>query len=123
MNFFCKTCFEDIPPPPTEKLAAGSFTLDLRAFVAQKIGKPGQQPRSFRALKYNIKNHILNIQHHKEKVEERNRKQKLIHNKVSRNRKIGLNLFRIRYSDMKQHLPRSAFEDKVLTAKQWNWCW
>ena len=36
---------------------------------------------------------------------------------ASRNRKIGLNFFRIRYSDLKHHLSKLAFEDNVLTAK------
>ena len=44
-------------------------------------------------------------------------KQKVTFDKESRNRRIGLNLFRIRYKGIKQHLPRTAFEEDVLTAK------
>ena len=115
--FFCKVCFENTPPPVTEKNVTGSFTLDLRAFVAQKTVKPQHQPRSFRSLKFNMKNHILKTQHHRQKAEEKRRMLKTKQDRVSRNQLVGLNLFRIRYSDLKQHLPRTAFEDNVLTAK------
>ena len=115
--FFCKVCFDNNPPPPTEKLVTGCFTLDLKTFSAQKLTKPEHQPRAFRALKSNIKNHIVNIQHHKHKVEEKKRKQKIVLDTESRNRKVGLNLFRIRYSGIKHHQPRTSFEGDVLTAK------
>ena len=59
----------------------------------------------------------MNIQQHQFKVEEKKRKEKLVLDKVNRNTKVGLNLFRIRYTDLKHHQPRKAFEDNVLTAK------
>lgn len=35
----------------------------------------------------------------------------------TRNRKVGLNIFRIRYSGLRQHKPMSSFENDLLTAK------
>ena len=115
--FYCKVCFENNPPPPSDKNTTGCFTLDLVALSTQKLDKPEHQPRALRNLKVNIKTHIQTTQFHKHKQEEKLRKEKVFIEKESRNKKIGLNLFRIRYKGIKQHLPRTAFEEDVLTAK------
>ena len=81
------------------------------------MAKPEQQPRSLRNLKVNIKSHVQKTQYHKHKVEEKIRKEKIFSDKISRNKTVGLNLFRIRYTGLKQHQPRLAFEESVLTAK------
>ena len=54
---------------------------------------------------------------HKHKMEEKEKKKKLIGDRDSRSKRIGLNIFRIRYTGLKQHQPRTAFEENVLTAK------
>jgi hypothetical protein len=115
--FFCLACFENNPPPPADKNVNGCFTLDLTTFAYQKLSKPEQQPRSLRNLKVNIKSHVQKTQYHKHKVEEKIRKEKIFSDKISRNKTVGLNLFRIRYTGLKQHQPRLAFEESVLTAK------
>ena len=115
--YYCKTCFENNPPPLSDKNVTGCFTLDLQTLAAQKITKPDHQPRSLRNLKINIKNHIQTTQIHQMKVQQNMRKKKIISDRESRNRKVGLNLFRIRYSGLQQHRPISSFEEDILTAK------
>ena len=115
--FYCRTCFENNPPPPNEKNIPGCFTLDIVTLTAQKLARPEHQPRVLRNLKINVKRHITTTFTHKNKVEEKERKERIDGGRKQRNKVIGLNLFRIRYSGIKQHQPRTAFEDNVLTAK------
>ena len=118
ITFYCKICLENNPPPVSDSnVVAGCITLDLKAYSDQKFLKPEQQPRVLRSLKNNIKRHILENQSHKHKVEEKLKREKSQLNKESRNKKIGLNLFRIRYTGIKQHQPRTAFEESILTAQ------
>ena len=60
---------------------------------------------------------MLNTLTHKHKVEENERKKQIVGDRDHRSRQIGLNIFRIRYSGIKHHQSRIAFEDNVLTAK------
>ena len=59
--------------PHHQQSLTGCLTLDTGTFVTQKLERPEQQPR---AMKSNIKNHVLNNQNHRQKVEEKLRKQK-----------------------------------------------
>ena len=116
--FYCKICFENNPPPPdSDQYGIGCFKLDLKTYEFQKTTNPDKQPKTLGNLKTNIKKHIQASQNHKQKYEDHLRKQKILFEKESRNKIIGLNLFRIRYTAIKQHQPRTAFEENVLTAK------
>ena len=44
--FYCQVCFENNPPPLSDKNVAGCFTLDMKVLAAQKSLKPENQPRS-----------------------------------------------------------------------------
>ena len=116
ITFYCKICFENSPPLLSNSNVPGCFTLDLAAYSEQKFLKPEQQPRVLRSLKNNIKRHITEYQAHAHKVEEKLRRDKSQLSKESRSKKIGLNVFRIRYAGIKQHQPRTAFEENILTA-------
>ena len=91
--FFCKTCFENNPPPASDKNVIGCFTLDLKTFSLQKSLKPEQQIRALRSVKYNIKKHMLENQIHEHKVEEKLKREKGEPDKDSRSKKVGLDLF------------------------------
>ena len=116
--FFWKTCLDNNPPPVNDiNNIAGCFTLDLTSYADQKFLKPNQQPKVLRSLKYNIKKHVLENPSHNQKVEEKQKRDNLQLSVASRSKKIGLNLFRIRYTGIKQHQPRTSFEENILTAK------
>ena len=72
--FYCRTCFENNPPPASDKNVTGCFTIDLRVVTLQKLEKPDQQPRALRALKSNIKRHVVDTLAHKHKMEEKQKR-------------------------------------------------
>ena len=107
-GYFCEICFGDTHPN-FENLSPGLFIFDTT--VDNK-----DPTRNFRNLKINIKKHLTENKFHKEKQEILKNKTKLFENLKSRQEKVGLNIFRIRYNAIKQGKSLQTFESDITQA-------
>ena len=107
-GYFCEICFGDTHPN-FENLSPGLFIFDTT--VDNKY-----PTRNFRNLKINIKKHLTENKFHKEKQEILKNKTKLFENLKSRQEKVGLNIFRIRYNAIKQGKSLQTFESDITQA-------
>ena len=80
----------------------GTFTIDLKAYETSLYLSPNTQPDCLRNLKKHIVRHIVKSETHLKNIALKKEIEKLSAEKESRNYKIGLNLSRIRYNDIKQ---------------------
>ena len=118
-TYYCDVCYSNNHPNfgVLDKNKPGCFLLNLSDMRQELLECEGLVPRSLRNVKSHIKRHILDSKVHMNKQKE---KKDLIRKHIeheARNRKVGLNIFRIRYSGLRQHKPRSSFENDLLMAK------
>ena len=112
IGYYCKICFEGVQPSWKNQVS-GAFMFNADEDDTEESGK---QSRVFRNLKLHLKNH-LNTRNHKQKKELMKQKETLQTMRVSREEKIGMNIFRIRYQGIKQCKTRVNFEEDMLKAK------
>ena len=94
----------------------GVFTFDLHSYMTDFEQNPKIQPRRFVNLKKNIVNHETKSQLHLSLKERDYLNDKAKKEEQSRNEKIGLNLFNLRYTGIMQGSSYLYFEDDVYTA-------
>ena len=118
-SFYCGVCYDDSPPSFTaqDKSKPGCFLINCSDYKKDILEGDGSVPRSLRNIKSHIKSHVINSKVHINKQKEKKKLLKQHLEYEARNRKVGLNIFRLRYSGLRQHKPRSSFENDLLTAK------
>ena len=94
----------------------GVFGFDMGAYQAAIDLQPHKQPRIFVNLKHGIIKHETESQIHKSLVEKSALEKREERSRMSRNEKIGINLFRIRYNGIMHGASYLNFEEDVLTA-------
>ena len=100
----------------TRDSKVGVFGFDMEAYQAALELEPNKQPRIFINLKHGILKHERESQLHKSLVEKSACEKREEQIRMSRNEKIGLNLFRIRYNGIMHGSSYQNFEEDVLTA-------
>lgn len=113
----CDICTQsNIPDVSQRENKVGVFTFDLHKHMSDLEEDPDKQPRRFLNLKYNIISHELKSQLHLSLKEKSYLKEKENKKDQSRNEKIGINLFNLRYNGIFQGKSYLNFEDDVYTA-------
>ena len=115
--YYCGVCLEGNVPLEKPNNIPGFFTFNRADYDSKIIENPGKQPKSFTNLKRSILQHVHKNNIHLKKIEEDWEANEEMAALQSRSKKIGLNLFRLRYTGIKQAKPMSNFTDDVLTAK------
>ena len=116
-QFTCSICIQD--PEPTLRLRDGKvgiFSFDVVSYDRDVSVEPSKQPRNFLNLKKNLAKHLQKSQIHLKLKEKVLMEEKLEHQKQSRNEKVGMNLFNIRYNGVIHGSSYLNFEEDVLTA-------
>ena len=92
---------------------SGAFLFNSEEDTTEDDGK---QSRVLRNLKLHLKNHLITKTHQqkKELIQEKEARRTL---RASREEKVGMNIFRIRYQGIKQCKSRVNFEEDMLKAK------
>ena len=111
-GYYCNLCCQGTKPN-FETQSNGVFTVDK---VEAKKAKDKNQSRAFLNLKGHISNHLTANKFHKQKKIEIKSKNFKIKELQSRQEKIGLRLFRMRYQGIKHGKSRADFEEEVLKA-------
>ena len=113
----CTTCNQTNTPPVINKEGkAGIFHFDMAAYESDIEQVPDKQPRKFLNLKKIIVSHEQTSQLHLGYKERDYLKMKMEREMKSRNERIGLNLFNLRYTGIIQGKSYMSFEDDILTA-------
>ena len=116
-QFTCDLCSEN--PDLVRNLydrRRGIFTFDIASYYANVHLESGKQPRNFINLKKDLSRHIQSSQIHLQLKEKAEEEKKIESQKQSRNQRIGLNLFNIRYNGILHGASYLNFETDVLTA-------
>ena len=113
-GYYCDICFEDTNPDWNNLHGvSGAFLFNVKEDCEDNSDN---QSRVFRNLKINIKLH-LERKTHQLKLEVLRRKERQSKEIRSRQKSIGMNIFRIRYQGIKQGKSRTNFEEDILTAR------
>ena len=142
-KYYCKVCYNNCPLSPSSpglfSLSASDDNNDLEGSGSSaEIRTPNASPsaskkvqiitgsptvakklqtRGFINMKKSMKRHLLESVYHKRKYIERQNAIREEKEHKSRTEKVGLNIFRIRYTAIRQHKSRLAFEDDLVTAQ------
>ena len=108
-----KICF-DGALPSLKTQVPGAFLYDDKEDTTEE---DGTQSRVLRNLKLHLKNHLLGTKIHQQKKEFSKQKEARKADFISREEKIAVNVFRIRYQGIKQCKSRVNFEEDMLKAK------
>ena len=113
-GFFCEVCFDGSEPDWKNKDSIpGVFRFENEE---PEEGEKEKQSEKFRNLKKNVRNHLKTKSHTDKKlvVQARQRADEL---NSSRQRKVGMNVFRERYQGIMQSKSLLDFERDILRAK------
>ena len=116
-QFSCNICVQN--PEPARRMydgRRGIFSFDLASYQSDLQLEPGKQPRIFINLKKDLSRHIQRSQIHLDLKEKLLEEEKVESQKQSRNVKIGMNLFNIRYNGILHGASYLNFEEDVVAA-------
>ena len=113
----CVLCNQmDNPELKKRDETVGRFNFDLSKYVSDIEKEPSKQPRQFINLKHNLAKHEQESEIHLKLKERSALEKKESDIRQSRNEKIGLNLFNLRYTGIMHFKSYRNFEEDVLTA-------
>ena len=116
--FACKLCYGDSEPAsqpaPT---TIGIIQYNRFEILSETSVNPQKQARGLLNLKKSVRRHIEETKTHKEKLEEIRRAKIQEADRKLRSHEVGLNIFRLRYYQIKHGLSYLSFEDMVLMAQ------
>ena len=113
-GYYCDLCFDGTIPDFSHQ-SSGAFTFDkIKALEFESEG--AKQSREFLNFKKIVKHHLVS-KTHRQKDEILKMKEKMDKEKLSREDKVGMNIWRERYEGIKQSKSRACFENDMLRAK------
>ena len=113
----CVDCSQASTPSVSQiSKKVGVFSFDLASYMLELENDPNKQPRIFLNIKKKIAEHELNSQFHNNLKEKKHLQEKVDKERQSRNERIGLNLFNLRYTGIMNGKSLLSFERDVLTA-------
>ena len=110
-GYFCELCFGGSEPNWESPQIAGAFKF------AKTEETDDLQSRQLRNLKKSAKSHILESKVHLQKKTLKDSKDANLKKALDRTKVVGMNVFRERYSGIKQSKSRLDFEEDMLRAK------